>query len=703
MNHRKELVLITLLLLLAAVLRISDLTRLPPGFSDDELASIRMTETARQGRIAVYYQVGDDVSRAGAYTITNMLVTALVGDGLLGYRLLSVWGGLVSVALLYRLTRRLFSVPVALVAAGVLIVNIRAVLLARTVTAEALVPMYVMTVLLLTARAFHLRREVRYLAPDTLEFAFLAVLLGAPGYLHYTLLLLGPLVAVFFGHLVLTRQPISRRTWNAFFFLLVLATVTAVPYLISTVRDSTSSELYRVWELRPRSATDVVDGVLSAVGGIVWRGDADPTRNVPEAALVGPILGLLLVVGVITALRRWRQPRYALVLLPFLAGLATDAWMSPQPNFAANLVALPSTAMLIGVGTIAVWRWLRSTGRVQAWQPAALVLALLLAVNVLVLRERVFNDWPQTPEVKAAYQSNIGYLAAYFDRKADGPPVVMCSVPLRDPNRVGMTERQVLGVMMHREMSGMRFTDCRGALVFVNGGEPMRFAFADADYRALMPDALRSWLDDAAPILVEGVPDGTVLWVDVVQRLSDAGGMWNLYSPTQFDPETNGSGAMAELPVTLEQNLTFAGYDPAPLQQSYVAGGDRPIVLVTYWRVDGPLPPDLGIFAHVVGLPDENGGSGQVPLREPWAEANALDVTVSRLENRDVFAQVSYIWLGDSLRTDRYAVMVGAYQGSVYNHLRVLDRESGVPRGDRLLLGTVEITAAPEASSPSAE
>ena len=134
MNRRIEFLIVTSVLVLAAVLRIWDLATLPPGFSNDELAFIRITETVRQGDVSVYYQVGDAQGRAGMYGVGNVLATELVGGGLLGYRVFPFWMGMLALALLYAVVRRLFGVPVALIALGVMAVNLRAVLLARSAT-----------------------------------------------------------------------------------------------------------------------------------------------------------------------------------------------------------------------------------------------------------------------------------------------------------------------------------------------------------------------------------------------------------------------------------------------------------------------------------------------------------------------------------------------------------------------------------------
>ncbi len=689
-------ILITALLMLAAVLRLWGLGSLPPGFSADELAHIRITEAIKAGEVSVYYQVGDGQTRAVLFGVLNAFVTNLVGDGLIGYRLLPVWSGLVGLSLFYALGRRLFGAPVSLAALAIGVVTVRPVLLARTVTAETLVPLYTALTLWWLIRAFNLRREVTFRVPYTLPFAVLAALFGASGYLHYSTLLLGPLGFAFFLHLWLTGQPLSRRVWSMWVFVVVLATIVALPYLISTLRDPQMSEAYTWWRERPTDVQEAIDGLLRAVGAIIWEGDARVTVNVGQRALLGPALALLLLIGVGKAIRRWRDPRHALLLLTLACGVLTDAWIGPEPDFAAHLLALAAVYLLVGVGVHTLWQWLRGREVKTAWQPVTALVAAIVLVNVWMVRDRLFDDWRHDPAVRTAYHSELATLAAYLDRTPDDLPVSLCVTGLNVPGDAGLSPRQILGLMRHRENQHVRHADCRAGMVLIDAGAPMRFVFADPQDRQTMPPELADWLTGATPLRAPGMPAGAVWRLDVTQRLRDAGGRWDLLAPAYFMPEGDERPVQAELPVPFEHGLTFAGYDPSVFNTPRIPGAE-PIVLVTYWRVDGPLPDDLGIFAHLLGYTQTE---PRVLQLEPWAEANAIDVVPNELQPRDFFIQVSYIWLRENLRPDTYALTVGAYRHQVAvleNHLPVLDAtQNYAPRGERLLLGEITVVPRPE-------
>lgn len=706
MNRRLELWLVVGLLLLAALLRLWNLVELPPGFSDDELAYIHITESVRSGDVAVYYVAPNGTGRAALYGVANAFITSLAGDGLLGYRLLPAFAGLVTLALLYALARRLFSAPVALIALAIATVNLRLILLARTGTAAAVVPLLVVLVLYVLALAFNLRREIRFHTPGTPVFALLALLLGMGAYLHYSALLLGPLAVLFVAHLLFTRQPISRRVWSAAVFVFVLATIIGGPYVLSTLQDAAQSEPSVYWDARPGSVRQLVDGALHAVGAIFWRGDPSLTHNAAEAPLLGPILGLLLLGGLVETTRHWRDPRYALLGLALLFGLLLDTWIGVEATFTANLILLPAIMILPGVGAKALADGLRTRGGRAVWQPVSLVVITVVAINGLVMRDRLFDDWQHDAAVRRAYSAHMAGVAAYLDHHPEGPPVSLCTARLDSPGEEsGLTPRETLAAMRHREGLAIRHSDCRGGIVLIDAGAPMRFIFARATDRAALPPELREWFSDAEPIPVEGLPNGSVVHLDVQQRLRDAGGQWDALSPVYFMPDDESDGERVDLPVPLGQNLTFAGYDPRALREPYRAGGG-PIVLVTYWRVDGELPDDLGFFAHLLAYPNGgDDGRARIPLLEPWAESNSIDVVPEELRRRDFVVHVSYLWLAKNLRPAAYALTVGAYTDSVSvlaNHLPVLDPVRDYqPHGDRLFLGNIEIQS--PASADGAE
>jgi len=150
LSNRVSYALVVLLLLLAAFLRMSHLGTLPPGFSDSEITDIRIAETARLGRVEVFYNVNGQ-GREGLYQSVLAAATS-AGGGLIGYRIFSVWIGVITLALVYVLGKHLFGGLAGLAAAALLSVSMLPSVLARFVGPEATLPLYVTAVLAALSR-----------------------------------------------------------------------------------------------------------------------------------------------------------------------------------------------------------------------------------------------------------------------------------------------------------------------------------------------------------------------------------------------------------------------------------------------------------------------------------------------------------------------------------------------------------------------
>src|SRR5258708_7501232 len=134
---------------------------LPTGFTSDEISAIQTAETVRGGAVASFYTIGGaNTGHEGLYPMLLVIVTEIMGSGLLAYRLISAFSGLISVALAYALGRRLFGNYAGLAAAVALAVTFWPVLLSRSVLRETLLLPLILALLLVFARALHLSRTL---------------------------------------------------------------------------------------------------------------------------------------------------------------------------------------------------------------------------------------------------------------------------------------------------------------------------------------------------------------------------------------------------------------------------------------------------------------------------------------------------------------------------------------------------------------
>lgn len=668
MSSRVGFALAVVFLLLGAGLRMWELSTLPAGLSDDEITDVRIAETVRQGTIEVFYNLGGE-GREGLYHMALTAFTSVVGNGTLGFRLLSVWAGLATLALVYALASRLFGTLAGVAALALLTVNFADILLSRHVGREALLPLLVVAVLLTMARALAVYKEVHPRLPVNTAFGLLGLLLGLGFYVHPAHFMIVLFSMVFIASRLLARSRPPRQTIPYLLFSMLVLMIVAMPYLISTIRLPELAGAGRVFGSSIDEAKPPLQAIFDGIAGILFLGDADPIRNLPGRPLIDLFSGVVVLIGVLMAARHWRQARYSLLLVATVVLIPVCFLAGDSPNFAAYAPLLPLLALFFGLGIHTLYQsTVPSTRRI-----AAFGLAALLVFNLVWMGRDLFVNWPVRDDVQTAYNSRIGSLAHYLDQTAGSIPTVICDSSLgRISNQLSNTD--LLLIMMNRKAAHLRYADCGTGMIFVNGGVRQQVVMPDADTLAMMQTYLRDWVMRGEVVNQPNVPSDSVVIMDVAGVLADTVGRFTTTAPAGYAPEA-GAG-LAVPPVRFGGNIAFLGYEPWD-GTPYPPGGI--LTTVTYWRVDGVVPPDLRFFTHV--LAD--------PAACCTAQNDTISVDVRQLNSRDVFVQITFVPLPFSAPAGEYDVSVGAYLGFSRTRMGVLEGDQ--QRGTRLFLGQIQI------------
>jgi hypothetical protein len=648
-----------------------ELPTLPPGLTSGEVTDILISERARQGNIRVYHNV-DGEGREGLYHALLVSTTTFTGGGLIGYRILAVFAGMISVAMVYALGRRLYGAPAALTATALFGVNMFAILLSRGIGRETLLPLYVTGTFLTLARALPIYGERPVRGANTTTFAILGVSLGAGFYIHPASLVVTLVVMIFIAYMVFTRQPLSRRALSYTWFAVVVMIVLATPYLISSLGSPELSGARRLFfEGASSNLTSPIEAIISGINGIIFRGDSDPAHNLPDRPLIDLVSGLLLLVGVITTFRYRRQPRFALLFIAIIFMLPVALLAAGSPNFFAFAALLPILMLLIGVGITTLYRSLPPRTRIFA----ILGVGLLLVYNIVWTVNDTFNVWHADEDVQTVYQGRLGALAHRLDTTSDTLDAVMCSSTPRIDQATGRINRaQTILLMMHRQTAPIRYADCRTGLVFTDGGTETQIIFPDPNTLAEIHPFLRRWYDQGQPI-TDGLPMDAVILMDNETELADTIGTFTTTAPVSYAPEAPGGQDVTAPPVRMGGNLTFLGYEDT-LTATYYPGDT--VALLTYWRVDGELPNDLRLFVHFLSDPSA--------IAVQWDE---ISVSPAQLRPRDVFIQATFVQLPFEMLAGTYGVSIGAYEDTTDTRLPVFDGDQS--RGERLFLGPLNV------------
>ena len=367
-------------------------------------------------------------------------------------------------------------------------------------------------------------------------------------------------------------------------------------------------------------------------------GDSFLAYNIPGRPLFDPLTGLLFIVGLLVALRRWRQPGYAFLLLWLGAGLLPSLATGATANTTRNAAAMSALYLLVGVGLGSLLQTLAAR-RPALRRPAAGLAVAWLAIVALWAGVDYFGRWNGDPNVRAAYHHN--FLAAVATLDTTATAVVSSPLP-------GVAHDISLAMAATGDIAlPWRGVDARLALLLPAGGAPALVAGSTPPHPAL------------APLLGSGAPLGLP-----ADALNPDFTRYRLAAPAAAgDPLANFNDALL-----LEEARWLAATVPP--------GGVAE--LLTRWRVVDParvgpalLPAgqsDVVLFTHVLR------SDGTI-----LAQQDALDAPSWSWQAGDVIFQIHQIWLDAATPPGVYAAQVGVYDRDSLTRLPLF--AAGAPAG----------------------
>jgi hypothetical protein len=665
-----------ILLLLSAALRMTELTTLPQGISGNEITNIRLVGNVQsRGEITVFFQL-DDRGLEGLYHVVVALITAFTGEGTIGYRILSVWVSLLSIAMVYTLARHLFNPIVALLAMGLLVINLDSNLLARQISSNAMTIFFVSATMLALARSLPIYRTTRIVTANTISFAALGALWGISFYVHPSSLLIVLGSMVYIIYLLFVRQAMSRRRRSYMGFAILVMLIIAMPYLISSLRLPEYAASQR---LLADYNNGIIRSIVNGLSGIFLTGDLNPLHNLPGRPLVDAFSGVFMLVGFAACVYKWREPRFMLLVVMAIFTLPAATIVENSPNFLHYGVILPQLVIFFGLGVYTLLRQPIFKDEVFRWM-AIVGVALLFAFNLFWTWQDLFINWRNNPDVIEVVNGKLGQIAHHLDKTGGDMPTVLCNSIWDVEDEIpSFTRTEKMLVMMNRADFNYREADCHNSFIFADGGTTEQIVLFDHQLQEEIYPYLRDWLAQGT-FVTEDVPRNSIVQVELSQELADKAGSFITTAPVSYAPEATGAIAPVSPPIRFGGNLTLLGYEPE-IERTYKPGDV--IDVITYWRIEGMVTPDLTLFTHVLSDP--------VTL---FANRDVISVNPARLQERDVFIQVTQIHLPETALPTEYFISVGAYGQSSDDRLPAL--EDDVPLGDRIFLYSIDVLPLPE-------
>jgi len=640
---------------LAAALRFYSLGRLPPGLYHDEayngLDALRVLAGVRP----VFFEANNGREPLFVYLVAASV--AALGRSPLAVRLVSAILGTLTVPATYLMARALSTRRVALLTAAVTAVTVWPLSLSRVGFRAVAMPLFTALALWQLWTGCQ-TRQGRSFASGGLSY----------GVTFYTYLAarFTPVALLAFWGAVMAGVVSDRRSflWRGILIFGSVALLVAAPLIGYSLThwDVIAARSYQVSVLNP----DINEGHLWStlarhVGRTLLmfttRGDFIPRHNVSHRPVFDPLMGLAFVVGLVVALRRWREPDKAFVLIWTAVMLLPTVLAEDAPHFLRAVGVLPVLFVLPALGLNGVWRFVAArTSATLATTAVLLALAVSLGATV--------RDYFWHARSQAAYynfEAGATGLAAEVNRFLGkgwtGSGISQGTGSLTPGRRVYLARHLWEG------WASVRF--------LIPPSSALTLVPDQADSEPLEGDDLLLLLrpyEDNAAILRRLPPEVTIQAHEGAWERGD------------LDPEarllyvtvraTKGIDSPGNISAAFEEGIRLTGYRLDALPEGKLR-------MRLYWQSNSQPSDDYTVFVHVLG-------PGGLVVQDDARPARGYYPT-SLWRAGDMVLDEHVVSLGEPFDPTRHRIVVGLYQLETLERLQVLD-DAGHAMADSVTL-----------------
>ncbi|MCS6803318.1 MAG: glycosyltransferase family 39 protein [Chloroflexota bacterium] len=399
--------LLLVILLAAAALRFAQIGELPAGFQHDEAAYVLDARNVLAGELQVFFERSNGREPLYIYALAGSF--AMFGIGVWPARIVSAAFGLLTVAVVYRLTADLFGRRAALLAAAFVALAYWPVHVSHTAFRAVTLPLF----LSLAALAFW--RAVAYGGLG--RYALAGAFAGATMYTYLSSRFL-PLLLAAWAAAAWWCGRRAKEPSISVGGLVVLAAIAALVFsplgrYFWQHPDAFALRSAQVNDLRPilleGDFRPLLRDTLNTLGMFVVRGDESWKYNLSGRPVFDPLSGALFLSGLaLTAGRALsRGPRAfpSLLLLCWLVVMLLPGCISGEsPHFLRTIGAQPVIFMLPALAL----DWLADRFPARLAMPAAVAgFALFGALTA----HDFFVRWASAPEQRAFFRADYATLA----------------------------------------------------------------------------------------------------------------------------------------------------------------------------------------------------------------------------------------------------------------------------------------------------
>lgn len=666
MTRQRALVLLVISLLAAAVLRLPQLDRIPPGPHYDEAANgILATEIGLRGERPLF--ISSYTGKEVLFFYAAGTLMRLAGSSLLVLRLTAAYFGLLTVAATYWLGRALLADRrVAVFAAALLAVSFWHLVFSRLGFRAISQPL--LQALAVAALFRGLQR------PRWSWFAVAGLFLGLTGYTYLAARLFPlPLLLALLPVLAAGRQRVGQLTLVA-----IVAAIVIAPFILYFMRFPDAFWV-RIDQVAPETSLGVGESYLRSLGMFFLIGDPYWRFNLPGKPLFNWLWGGLALAGWLSLFWRWRRWWYdwqkasvlLLLLVPFLMLLPTalaTGEIVPSNLRVIGLIPfiffLPALGLLLSLDQLAALlrrRPLLAFGQLLSrfslfdgydFNVSFLALLILLLGSATTARH-YFQEWATREDLFYDSDADLAAVARFLDEQA----------PQTDHLFVAAAHyRHPTIAFLSTNYDRIRWLPESQALPLPASGSAL-YVFP---HSSPAPDWAGPYLGQGELLRGPAGPDGEPLY--------------EAYLLSQPPAAEIGQARAANFGNV----VTLLGYDFA----GGVSGQQLPLTL--YWRIDGTPSGAVRPFVHVLDAWDTR-----------WSQVEPDAFPAEQWRTGEVIVQGAGVPLPAGLPSGDYHLRVGLFDAATGARLPQLD-DAGRYAGDSYFVEGARVVAGPPPDEPPA-
>lgn len=426
-RHRKGVALF-LVIALAVYFRFWQLNHLPPGLYEDEAANGLDVFKIQHHDFRPFYSTNN--GREALFFYLQAIFVTVMGNTVLALRIAPALIGVAAVLMTYLLCKEWFSRRTALLASLMMATGSWAVTISRNGFRAGMVPLMIALTLWLVTKAVKQRRWYWY--------ALTGISYGA-GFYTYLSWRVTPLVLLLvMGFALVTHREWIKKFWKMSLIIGLFTALTLVPMglyaarhpqEILTTRSAVSFTNPELNHGQPLQTLAKTIGKTALMFN--FRGDSNNRQGLAGLPMLNAFVGIMFLLGLILALRRFKDIRYFTLLSIFGVMLLPEILTAegiPHGLRAIGVLPVVYIFAAIGISELLV-RWRGIFPRNVAAMSAALtVIVLLLLLSTYYDYKRYFLAWANDPATFSAYSEDAVAIATYLNSHTDKKLYVVVDV-----------------------------------------------------------------------------------------------------------------------------------------------------------------------------------------------------------------------------------------------------------------------------------